>query len=433
MRYPFVAAFLLLFGTYAGARDLSLDDALSLARQHSFQLKAAQAQAMAAEASLKAAGAERLPTLSATAYATYLSYVPTLNIDISPGVHMEREVGVHDNYQTDLRLSVPLYTGGKVGGGVDLARATSEYYSALEKADSEQVDFMARIQYLSLASADRNLDAAQATLKRAEVTASDIESMFKAGAADSVDVLEVQLARSNAAFAVKKAESDRRASEIKLAVLLGLPASETFTSITTFAEPESGQLSTVVSQDKPQLLAAEAGIMQGRSTLKLAKADYFPTLSAFGGYSYGKPNLDRFNNTWNDYWTVGANLTWSFNIGGRTVKKAAYSRHALEASLHRRDNVQEQLSREAELAVEQVKLAYERYSSAKEQYRIADNNYRLAKQQLLHGSLSTNRLLEIEAGLSAAQATLAGAGVNYQIALSTYYYATGSNKLSEGN
>jgi outer membrane protein TolC len=342
-------------------------------------------------------------------------------------------VGVHDNYQTDLRLTMPLFTGGKIGGGVDLAKASSEYYSALEKADSQQVDLLARVQYLSLSSADKSLDAARATLKRAEVTVNDIESMYRAGAADSVDLLEVQLARSNAAFAVKGAESNRRSAEIKLAVLLGLRVAEPITLTTSFAEPETEKLSTAVSPDKPQLQAAEAGIMQGRSSLKLAKSDYFPTLAAYGGYSYGKPNLDRFNNTWNHYWTVGANLSWSFNIGGKTVNRAASARHALEASLHVRDNVQEQLSREAELAVEQVKLAYERYTSAKDQYRIAGNNYRLAKQELLHGSMSTNRLLEIEAGLNAAQALLAGAGVDYQIALSQYYFAIGSNKLSEGN
>jgi outer membrane protein TolC len=432
MKYVLVVM-LLLSGSLASARDLSLEQALDLARQHSYQLKASQSEAEAARASLKAAGAERFPTLSATAYATYLSYVPSLNIEIPPAVHLEREVGVHDNYQTDLRLTMPLFTGGKIGGGVDLAKASSEYYSALEKADSQQVDLLARVQYLSLSSADKSLDAARATLKRAEVTVNDIESMYRAGAADSVDLLEVQLARSNAAFAVKGAESNRRSAEIKLAVLLGLRVAEPITLTTSFAEPETEKLSTAVSPDKPQLQAAEAGIMQGRSSLKLAKSDYFPTLAAYGGYSYGKPNLDRFNNTWNHYWTVGANLSWSFNIGGKTVNRAASARHALEASLHVRDNVQEQLSREAELAVEQVKLAYERYTSAKDQYRIAGNNYRLAKQELLHGSMSTNRLLEIEAGLNAAQALLAGAGVDYQIALSQYYFAIGSNKLSEGN
>jgi outer membrane protein TolC len=231
---------------------------------------------------------------------------------------------------------------------------------------------------------------------------------------------------------MKRAESDRRSSEIRLAVLLGLPADEKLNLTTKLPAPEPVELTPIVASDKPELVAADMGVKMSQSSVKLSKANYFPTLSAFGGYSYGKPNLDRFNNTWNDYFTVGATLSWSFNLFGKTVHKTSQARWNLEASRQQRDNVAEQLDRGAKLAIEQVKLAYERYRNARQQYTISSNNYRLAKMKHDEGALSTNHLLEIDANLTAAEASLAAAEAEYHIAMSNYYYAVGSPELREG-
>jgi outer membrane protein len=431
MRYV-ILLLLIVTSVSTSARDLSLGDAYTLARQHAYSLKKAAAERQAAESALNAAKSERFPTLSAAAGARYISYVPTLNINIPPNLHLTREVGTKENYQTDLLLTMPILTGGKIGGAIDLAKATRDYYQALEQADIDQLYRLTRVEYLGLYRMDRALGAANAALKRTRVIAADVDSAFAGGVADSVDVLEAQLAVSNAEFGVKRAESDRRSSEIRLDVLLGLPADESLNLTAELPSPEPAELPSTVASDKPELAAADMGVKMNQSAVKLSKANYFPTLSAFGGYSYGKPNLDRFNNTWNDYFTVGATLSWSFNLWGKTVHKSSQARWNLEASRQQRDNVAEQLDRGAKLAIEQVKLAYERYRNAQQQYTISSNNYRLAKMKHDEGALSTNHLLEIDANLTVAEASLAAAEAGYHIAMSNYYYAVGSPELREG-
>jgi outer membrane protein len=422
----------LLATSGAFARDLSLEDAMALAEAHSYELKASRATAASAEAALGSARSERWPRLTANGTYSYISDVPSLDIQIPSLPPLSREIGVHDNYQADLRVSVPLFTGGRIGGGVDAASASAEYSRALVAADLDKLYLLTRLEYLWLYRADRTVDAAEASLRRADLLMTDVNSAYQAGVADSVDLLEASLTQSNARFGLQHAENERRSAEIRLAVLLGLPADEPLTLTSTFDAPALPALTGQLADDKPELQATQALIDVNKARVKLAGADYFPVVSVFGGYSYGKPNLDRFNNTWNDYFTVGASLNWSFDLGGRAGHDKRKAQHELESGRQQYNSVRESLDREVRLAVEQVKLAYDRYETAKRESEIADNNYRLARNKREAGSLTTNHLLDIEANLSRAQASLAAAEADYYVALSGYYYALGSPSLKEG-
>lgn len=428
-----LTALMLLMSSTALPRDLTLTEALDQALSHSYRLKAAAAQTEAFEQTVKAAAAERLPTLSLSASASYRDEVPRLEIPLPTGETFQRDFGFNENYQTDLRLSLPLYTGGRVGGAIALARATRDYYEAMRQADLDQVYLLVRVGYLSLYRADKMVAAAQAALERAEIIQRDVHSLHDAGAADSLDILEARLAVTRAQFALKSARSYRRQSEIELLVLLGWEATEQITLVDEPGRPSMRGFEKVrIDMSKPDLTAAASLVEMSRHTLSLARSDYLPTITAIGGYSWGKPNIDPFHDDFNDYFTVGGSLTWSFNLGGKTVKKASSSRHQLIAAQRRLDRAIEQADREGRIALENLRLTFEQYETAAENYQITSDNYRLATEKHRQGALSSNRLLEIEASLSEAEASLASTRADFYIMQSRYYYETGSSELKEG-
>ncbi len=415
------------------ARDLSLPQALQLAREHSFAIKKASAQREAYDQNLKAAMAERFPTLSLTSIASYKNNVASLDLAIPGAPPIHREIGTKDVYQTDVRLSVPLFTGGKLSGGIGMASATRDYYSALENAGVDEILLTTRVAYLSLYKADKEIATAQAALKRANLMRSDVQSLYDAGAADSVDILEATLAVSNAQMRVTAMQNDRRQKEIELETLLGVDPEEQITVTDKPQPPDTSSINyTGIAATKPELMAAKSSEEISKHLVALNKSDYFPTLSAFGGYSYGKPNIDQFHNDFNDYFVVGASLNWSFNIGGRTPHKVSMARLQAQAANNIYDQVQEQLDEQARVALENLKLTYQRYVTASTNYRVASDNYRLAHDKYTQGVLPSNRLLEIEASLSEAEATLASTQVDYYIVASQYYYVTGSAQLEKG-
>jgi outer membrane protein TolC len=166
--------------------------------------------------------------------------------------------------------------------------------------------------------------------------------------------------------------------------------------------------------------------------LKAAGADYLPTLGIYTGYSYGKPNNNPFADEWNDNITVGARLQWSFNLGRKTASRKRAVGFELEAARRSHDDLNESIDRQVQLALEQLRLAHRQYQSARRQFQITSDNYRLATERHNAGALSSNRLLEIEADLTAAEARAAAAKADYFMARSNYLYATGDEKLGEG-
>lgn len=420
----------LVFASMPAAREITLSEALDLAREHSLEVRRATAEQLAAEEALEAAKAAKFPTLDATALTFYNTDVASLEVPTPSGA-LSREVGTKDNYQIDLRLAMPFYTGGRIEGGINAAGASYRQQAALTEAALDEVLYRVRVEYLRVLLSDQGIEAAQSGLRRARLTREQVESLLSAGAADSVAVLEAQLAINEAELSLQQAHTDRRIAQIRLSQLLGLPVSDTLlltTNLPTPQEPESVEAPNA----RAELLAASAAVDLGRAQAEQAESGWYPSLSAFGGYSYGKPNLDRFNNTWNDYWQIGARLQWSFNLGLGTKHQVNRAKGLVRAAESRREYLDEQFRGQQLIAWENLALAFAQYQTARDRATISRRNYQLAQSQHSEGVLSTNRLLEIEATLNQAEATLAVAEAGYYIARSSYFYASGADLSTEG-
>lgn len=423
-------ATMLLVSTTVTADELSLGEAISQALAHSHAIKKSAALDAASQSSVSAAQAERWPTLAISAGAQFIDDIPV--VQFAPGV--SRELGVKESYQTDVRVSLPLFTGGRISHGIDLARASMELQEALAKGDSDRVAFTAWSEYLGLVRAKNIVGVAKGSLKRAEIINSDVQSLMADGVADSIDLNDACLALTRAQLGVTQAENQLRSAEIRTAILLGIDPTDKPEPTSSLPDPNSSDASAsqLSASNKSEYQAATAAESIARAKVQLTIADFLPTLSAYGGYSYGKPNGDVFNKTWRDYWSTGANLSWSFNIGGRTKSKNSAARYELTSTQIERNRIEEQLDRDARLAREQLILALNRYQTSKIEYQIAGDQFRQAQARHQNGDLSSNRLLDIETSLTSAQSSLAASVADYWLAVAYLYYTTGSPKLQEG-
>ena len=233
-------------------------------------------------------------------------------------------------------------------------------------------------------------------------------------------------------FTLEQAQSGYRMASIELNTILGLPVDKEIQLPDipdAILMKESGSIDI---ENKPELKQAAASIAMANTRIDLVKSDYFPKLSIFSGFSYGKPNNDLFNNDWNDNYTVGARLDWSFNLGHETGKKIRQMNYQLGSARQGYEMIKEALTKQEQLYREKVSISHIRYLSARENLQITSDNYRLAKNKHKEGTLSSNRLMEIETTLSQAEASLATALADYYIAHSMYLYATGSDDLRKG-
>lgn len=415
----------------AAETELSLSEVIRLSLENSNKIASARNDSLAASYAYREAKSHRFPTISVNAASYYIDDLQSINI---PPASME--IGAHENVQVDVKISVPLWTGGKISNRIKVRDAQAQMETADLEAERLKAAYSSRSAYFNLLSAQAIAKAAGASSKRIEILKRDIHNRFVNGVADSLDLLEVELAMQDANQTLSDRETARRNASATLARLVGLPIGELIILSAAVPAPqppvEADQKRGLDRIERPELDSFDGRIRASEMLMRLNKSGYFPTLSGYGGYSMGKPNKDLFNKTWNDYFSAGIALTWEFSSGGgvgHAAKEAEYKYYAAKTA---KKDFEESLLLQAAISLENLKHAYESYSTSKIKYEIATRKFRLAEEKHKAGKISVNRLLELEAELAAIEQMVHASISDFYISESEYLYVTGSQRIYGG-
>ncbi len=425
-----VAILSMLLFSGIGAADLSLQEAIQRALAHGYGLQAVTRDSAAAADRFRAARTLRFPTLSLDARSYYVSYVPTLSLPFKT-----MELGSKENYQADFKLSLPLYTGGRLSHTIAAARETSYAESSRLEAERMAVAVQARRSYFNLMLAASSADIAAASLKRLTIIRANVQNLYDNGLADSVDILDAEAAVVRAGRVADQAATGRQNATTSLATLVGMGEEESITPTEPLSLNDTINVAVMtVSQEitRAELRRLDHLIAASDRTAALAGSDYFPTLAGFGGYSVGKPNKDLFNKTWNDYFSVGLSLNWELNLGGKAGRNASAARQAAQSARMSRQSLQEALTVQAATALNNLKQALSIVAATATEYDIALRKFELARQKQKAGELTVNRLLEMETDLTVSEQQYKTAVIQYYLVRTDYQYAIGSPEIYGG-
>jgi outer membrane protein len=277
--------------------------------------------------------------------------------------------------------------------------------------------------------------AADASLTRVRLISEDTKNLYANGLADSVNLLETDLALEKALQTQDERATAAGNAKSFLARLVGISVDSTDV-IDSIPAPDISLYENDAprkdSIDRVEIRIQDSRIRAANYTVGLNRANYFPTLNGFGGYSYGKPNKDIFQNKWNDYWTFGLNLNWDFNLGNRTGRNISSARQALNSARDLKQDLEEALYLQAKTAYDNLLLSYRSYDISGKQFEIAKRQYALGQGKERAGTLTLYRLLELEADLSSSEQLYRASTINFYIAETEYLYAIGSPRIYGG-
>jgi len=412
--------------------ELNLTDAIQKALDYSYTIKAKKHDSLKADSDFKTARSLRLPTLSLSAVSYYLD--ETQSIDFPVQGIPEMEIGTKENYQADLKLSMPLYTGGKLSGNIDVSEAMLDGSSYNLKSERLVTAYNCRSAYLKFMLSNIMISSAEVSLQRVKIIYDDIHNLHKSGLADSVDLLETELARQQAYLAVDRQKTTGTLASMILADIIGSDLGGDISTVEKIPPPNTSKYLNQheLTLNRPELRILDSRIRAADKYRQIEAAGYFPDLSIYGGYSYGKPNRDQFNSSWNDYFTIGLSLNWSFNFGGKTGHSVNSARQALLSAQMDKDNLNDKFLLQAEMALENINHAIRAMNIYEQEFQIAQNKYRLAENKHSAGQLSVNRLLELEKELTSAEQAYKASIINYYLSENDYLYSTGSDRIFGG-
>lgn len=424
-------AILFMAARATGQTQLTLDEAIRLSQEHSNIIQSAKADSLAAIYDYKTAAAQRYPTLSLSAASFYIDEVQKIDLPLN-----SMEVGSHENYQADFRLAFPLYTGGRISSQVKTQRELAGARAANLQAERLKDAYQARKAYLAVMAAQAILSSAQASLERVKTINRDVQNLYSAGLADSVDLLDAESSFQRAQQNRNEKLSSLNNVTANLARMLGWGFDSKIVPADSAPTPDYFQYENAIPDSqsiaRAELDALERRARAARFAVGVNRAGYFPSLSAFGGYSIGKPNRDVFNNTWNDYFSVGLNLNWEFNLGGRTRLSELSARQTANSLQLTARDLRESLQLGAQVALENLHLAYNSFVITGQQYEIAQRQYRLARERQKAGRLSINRLVELESDLTVTEQLYQSSLINYYLSETEYLYSLGSPGIFGG-
>lgn len=187
---------------------LSLQDAMSKAYEHRPDYQAAKARVLAAQFALRAAKAERYPTLTASGYygAEGLSLF----------------TNSHGVFNATGSLQFNIFDGGRIKADI------LQYDAELRNRSNElenlrgQIDFEVRSALLDLNSAREQVDVAQSNVELANETLQQSRDRFAAGVTNTVEVVQAQQTLADANENLISAQYQYNIAKVSLARALGL-------------------------------------------------------------------------------------------------------------------------------------------------------------------------------------------------------------------
>lgn len=168
---------------FAAAPDISLEDALKRAFEQRSDLRAAEAQVLAAERTHAAARAEHLPSLSLSADYGAVGVTPDHS---------------HGTFSVVGSLKFPIWQGGRIEADIEQADAVlAERRAELEDLRG-QIEADVRRAYLDLEAAREQVEVARENIQVSQENLNLTRQRFDAGMADNVDVVQSQESVANA-------------------------------------------------------------------------------------------------------------------------------------------------------------------------------------------------------------------------------------------
>ena len=397
---------------------INLRQALAVAVSTHPTLKQAIAQIEAGEFAVTASTAPWYPSF------TFNASSGQSGTDGQPGGLSVVRTGVQRSYGYGISLSQQIYDFGRTSQSIRLSELQLSN-TRLGYLQTRQRILDSVVQaYFELLRQDQAITVNQENIRNAEAVLAQARGFLEAGTGAKIGVIQAEANLANAKFGLVQAQGAFGRAKAQLASAMGLDLVGDLLPEETFLEVpnwDTAEVRDLARHARPDVLQAAVEVAQAEARIKLARAEYYPRISASASYSANDrvfpPNVYSYN--------VGVNLSVPL-INEPALSSAVGQAEANHrASLESFRNVELLAIQEATSAFYTLKEAEGRAVSASEALRFATENYRLASERYKVGVGNSLELSQAQQQLIEARTQELQARFDVQNAVATLLRATG--------
>lgn len=356
--------------------------------------------------------------------------------------------GLVDALRTDTRnmgaaavmLTQPVYMGGRIAAYNSITRDLERIAGHKLELARQEVAVSVDETYWQIVSLLGRKRLAEGYLRLVEKLDDDVQQMIAAGVATKADGLSVRVKVNEARVALIQVNNGLALSQMALCRLCGLPmdtrvmpedglcggarladgfkaeAETLIAACTGGALPVGDDVRTAFSL-RPELGALSLSADIHRNKVRLARAEYLPTVALTGGWIGSNPSVfNSFERNFKGMWSVGVMVNVPIVTFGERVYKVKAAKAEAAMARYELEETREKVELQVSQCRRRLEEAAERLRTAVKSREEADENLRHATLGMREGVIPVSNVLEAQTAWLAAHAESVTAQVDLRLA-----------------
>ena len=403
-------------------RVMTIETLFEIAETNSIQLRPYFTAEQEAIQEVEVAHTNRLPDINTSLSLSYIGDGFTTKRDFSD---YQRAPIPHFGSGLSVNVTQPVYTGGAVTAGIELAelKSTAARYSTDLQRDNIRLRLAGL--YLDIYKFDNLRGVVESNIKNARSVLEQMNARFEQGVALQNDITRYELLVSNLELQLVKINNNLDILNRNLVLTAGLPEGTVIVPDSTIlarslpCEPESTWQSDAVSNSSA-LKLARSGVDISRKAESLVKSERLPKIGLQAGWTLDGhilvevPPINRNLS----YWYVGVGVSYNLSSLYKNNRSLSKSRIATRKAIDNLEAATQNVSLGINADYIHYIEAYDELKTQEKSVELADRNYMTTSTRFQADmALLTDMIDAANSKLDAEQQL-----VNARINIIYYYY-----------
>jgi outer membrane protein TolC len=409
---------------------VTMDQAVTLALEHSRKIKAAAADERAMRSMQKEATSGFFPQASANGYVVNQNMTP--NIYTSAGDTMARNYQwFGTNHAQDVNVSVmwPLFSGGRTYYGYKAARSRADATALMREGTELDVAMQARLDYIGVMREQENARVTGDLVRQTEERLRVSREEFEAGRVARFNVLRDEAELANAVQFDTVARNQAALALVALKTTLGVDLASPITPTEPLqysAEPVSVEDGVRTALEAhPEVRAAAKRSEAAQSEVRSAYGRYLPELSATWMYDWQwMRNRGEMTDSPEGY-SAGLVLTIPLFDGFMRENAIGTARAREEQAKEQAVLARQRVAKAVHQAALTLQAAAQNVEASRKGLAQAEEQFRIVQERYASGRGIQVEVLDAQTALARARFNVVAALADHQTARAMWLQATG--------
>ena len=396
-------------------KNITLEEALSLAVQNHQQLKVSAKSVDISKQQTEVAKLQKLPSITASTSQFFLGNALIIDKDFSNSTKVDMP---HYGSTYAVQAKQLIFKGGLVKKSIEMSELREQLAALDVEKDVQSVRFLVMSNYLDIYKLLNQTEVYKNNKNLALERLKNVQKFYMQGMITRNEVIRAELAIKNLDQGILVLENNRKILTYQLNYALGLPTETELIPIENLQNGTEGlgkdYYQKLARESNPTLKSAQKNIEVTDKNLEIINTDKMPTIAAFGGYNMQRPitsrtpALDMYTNSWQ----AGVSLSYNIDNLYKTKEKLKLGELQKEQASEALHLIDQNLDISVNAAYVKYQEAIQQADIFNDAKKLAEENYKITEAKYLNQLAVQAEMIDAQNQKLQAELDFANAEIN---------------------